>query len=717
MNAPVRPMPKDLTRAGPAPGPRTLRYFAFLSYSHRDEALADWLHRALEKYDVPAGLVGRTTDNGVIPKRLTPIFRDRSELAASGDLGSEIRSALGESRFLIVLCSPAAATSKWTNEEIASFKRLRPDGCVLAAIVGGEPFASDLPGREAEECFPAALRHKFDRRGRATRQRAEPIAADLRQGKDGRRLGLLKIIAGMLDVGLDELVQRETQRRQRRWAWIAAAALGGMAVTSTLAVTAIQARDEARDQRREAEGLVGFMLGDLRGKLEPIGRLDALDAVGARALAYFEAQTKADLSDAALAQRSRALTMMGEIAEARGDLDGALRRYREALAGTAEALRRFPADPQRLFDHAQNVYWVGSIALQRGKIDEAAAQFAEYQALAKRMIAADPGNGKWQLEGVYAATNLGTVQMEQRRYGEAAATFQASLGATEMLAASDPRNLDYPKLLLETLAWLGDAYERSGKLDLAVTQRERQIGLLQPYLARDRPDADFRRKAMIAHMALSRHLFERSDTPAALRHAAEATRIGQRLTELEPGNADWMGSSADAHLNLGLLQLRAGRVEEAGGSIRAGCDLVNRVTARDRSVVFWRASNRLCLGLRAELAMAEGARDEAKYLARQALDAARAERTADPLDDRSAVASALKLVGDMAWQAGDRDAARDAWRAGLANWPRNITETPLQMAERGAMLRGLGDKTQAERLATTLAAMGYRQSLGTRVRN
>ena len=50
-----------------------------------------------------------------------------------------------------------------------------------------------------------------------------------------------------------------------------------MAVTSTLAVTAFQARNEAREQRRQAEGLVTFMLGDLKDKLEPIGRLDVLD--------------------------------------------------------------------------------------------------------------------------------------------------------------------------------------------------------------------------------------------------------------------------------------------------------------------------------------------------------------------------------------------------------------------------------------------------------
>src|SRR6476469_6872765 len=330
------------------------RYYAFLSYSHKDQELADWLHRQLEEFRVPHALAGKLTEHGVIPKRLTPIFRDRHELAAADDLGGEIRNALAASQYLIVLCSPDAAKSRWTNAEIEEFKRNRPEGCVLAAIVAGEPFASEIPGREGEECFPPALRQKYDRRGRPTGKRAEPLAADLREAGDGRRMGFLKLVAGMLGVGLDELVQRETLRRQRRLAWLAAASLGGMAVTSTLAVAAFQSRNEAREQRRQAEGLVGFMLGDLKEKLEPIGRLDALDAVGRRALAYYHAQDKSQLSDEALAQRSRALTLMGEIAQTRGDTSGALKRYQEALASSGEALRRDPDNGQKIFDHAQN---------------------------------------------------------------------------------------------------------------------------------------------------------------------------------------------------------------------------------------------------------------------------------------------------------------------------------------------------------------------------
>src|SRR6476660_9255432 len=318
------------------------RFYAFLSYSHKDKDLADWLHRELENFRVPHSLAGKLTANGIVPRRLTPIFRDQHDLSAGGDLAEEIKAALAASQFLVVLCSPTAAKSRWTNQEIESFKRTRPEGCVLAAVAAGEPFASDLPGRQDEECFPPALRYKYDRRGHQTAKRAEPLAADFRASGEGRRLAFLKLVAGMLGVGLDELVQRDQTRRHRQLAWLAAGSLAGMAVTSTLAVTAIQARNEAREQRREAEGLIGYMLGDLKGKLEPIGRLDALDGVGSRVLSYYQKLGTRELADAALLQRSRALSLMGQVSFERGRLDDSTRLFREAMAGTAEAVDRNP---------------------------------------------------------------------------------------------------------------------------------------------------------------------------------------------------------------------------------------------------------------------------------------------------------------------------------------------------------------------------------------
>ncbi|MBA3512244.1 toll/interleukin-1 receptor domain-containing protein [Sphingomonas sp.] len=705
----------DRSRGEPdsrAAGVRPLRYCAFLSYSHADKAIAGWLHEALEKFRTPSSLAGRMTDHGAIPKRLTPIFRDRHELAASDDLADGIRDALDSSRFLIVLCSPAAAASRWVNAEIDMFKRHRPDGCVLAAIVAGEPFASNVPGHEAEECLPPALRQKYDRRGRPTTRRAEPLAADLREDRDGKRLGLLKLVSGMLGVGLDELVQRETQRRQRRLAIVAAASLAGMAVTSTLAVVAFDARDDARDQRREAEGLVGFMLGDLRQKLEPLGRLDVLDSVGARALQYYQKQDTSNLSDAALAQRSKALTLMGEIANTRGNLDTALRLYNEAFAGTAEALRRVPDDPQRLFDHSQNVYWVGYIDWQRGQLERAANAFREYRRLAQRMVELEPSNPRWRLEETYADNSLGAVLIKQQHYREASARLAEALAVSEALLASEPGNEDFQDRLVQALAWLADAREYSGDLDGALSLRERELALLER-LARARgTDLQLRRDTLTAHRVLGRLFTSRGESQKALTHLQKAAALADELIRTEPDNTEWAQNAAVTDLDLGELQLAIGQSEAAGVSARAGCAIVTRLIERDSSVALWRSTIRgQCLALRARLALARNAPAEAQALAAARASIARAElaRQASP-ETQFAVAEAELLRGQIAERLGDSVAARKAWVTAAAVWPKTSELRPEQLARQVLLLNRLGRPQEAKLVARRLAEIGYRHA-------
>ena len=74
-----------------------ISYRAFLSYSHSDRSKAAWLHRTLESYRVPSKLIGMPTAFGPVPARLSPVFRDREELSAAGNLGESIESALARS--------------------------------------------------------------------------------------------------------------------------------------------------------------------------------------------------------------------------------------------------------------------------------------------------------------------------------------------------------------------------------------------------------------------------------------------------------------------------------------------------------------------------------------------------------------------------------------------------------------------------------------------
>lgn len=669
--------------------------------------MADWLHSQLEQFRVPSRLVGKLTDHGAVPRQLAPIFRDRHDLAASHDLNLEIEEAIGASRFLIVLCSPAAASSPWINEEIACFKRVHREDRVLAAIVDGEPFASDTPGRAAEECFPPALRTRFDETGNPTDQRAEPIAADLRESADGRNLGLLKLAAGLMGVGLDDLAQREAQRRHRRLYLVTGASIAGMLFASGLAYTALDARDTAHEERRQAEGLIGFMLGDLRQKLEPLGRLDVLDAVGTRALSYYERQNKSDLSDASLAQRSRALSLMGEIAFTRGDLDGALRRYREAMASTGEAVRRYPDNPQSLFDHAQNIFWVGYIDYRRGDLEPAARAFREYRRLAERMVALAPQEPAYRLERIYAQSNLGTVLMDQRKYREASEAYQRLLEPSEALFAEEPANKDYQFRLLNALAWLAEAREYSGDIDEGMAHRQRQLTLLRRLWDPVKPDAALRQDEMTARRAMARMLSYRGQMPEAIGQARQAASLAAWLTQTESQNTEWAQISAQTNFDLADLELSAGDADQARAANARGCAIADRLVETDRSVAMWRVRLQIrCAQLLARLAIRSGDGGAASTHARRALVLARGET--NPLNRQLTIAKAEIMLGTALAAAGQREAGMAAFRRAAAAWPQGIEERPFELADHALLLQRVGRTDEANALRRRLAAMGYR---------
>ncbi len=207
-----------------APDVAAFKFRAFLSYSHRDTKWARWLHKALEGYRIEKDLVGRETPFGPVPKTLRPIFRDREDFSAGHSLTEQTLDALEASQFLLVLCSPHAAQSRYVSEEIRHFKSLGRTDRVITIIVDGEP------GDGERECFPPAVRFRLGPDNELTGEREEPIAADLRDVGDGKDLTLSKVVAGLLGVGLDEVVRRAERARRRRKRLLGSAAIAVIAL-------------------------------------------------------------------------------------------------------------------------------------------------------------------------------------------------------------------------------------------------------------------------------------------------------------------------------------------------------------------------------------------------------------------------------------------------------------------------------------------------------
>lgn len=237
-------------------------YAAFVSYSHRDMAVARWLHRAIEAYRVPRALVGLEGDWGTVPARLSPVFRDEDELAGAAQLGPKLEGALARSKALVVVCSPAARQSIWVDNEVRTFKRLNPGAPVFAVI------ASGAPGEGADACFPEALLWDVDAAGQVDRSRPlEPLAPDLQVL--GRRAVKLKLIAGLLGVPFDRLNEREQRRRRTFAAIYTAVSLSLIVVLSALSLVAlhnarIAERERARAEKERNEAIAARDLAERR---------------------------------------------------------------------------------------------------------------------------------------------------------------------------------------------------------------------------------------------------------------------------------------------------------------------------------------------------------------------------------------------------------------------------------------------------------------------
>ena len=646
-------------------------YWAFLSYSHADARWAEWLFRALESYAVPGKLVGGATPHGPAPRRLRPIFRDRDELAASANLGERLRRALEQSRHLIVICSPASARSMWVNEEIAYFRTVHGDDRILAVMVDGEPFASVTGVAPERECFPPALRSWADVAPATVAEHIQPIAVDPRPEGDGKRLALLKLVAGMLGLGLDRLVDRDTRRRQRQLTAVAASGFVGMAVMTGLTVAAVTARNEARAQQAQAEGLIEFMLGDVRKTLEPVGKLDALGAIADRAMAYYAAQETKRLSADSLGRRARTLHLLGEVADLRGDSTAALKSFREASASTGELLKRQPNDPQRIFDHAQSVYYVGNIALERSDNAEAAREFGQYKALADRLVAIDPTNDKFQAEVGFANRNLGAVQLKEGNAQAAADAFGRELATHLVLVGRAPQDAARKAELGQAYAWSGDAQFRLGRYDAAMADRLAERHVYEGLIARAPADADTMTALSVNRLAIATILVQQGRLQAALGELRVALSDAEKLHAANATNTVIQERVATIEIFQGEVELLAGEYGPASTSAQAAVTLAEALARKDPTKVDW--VGRYLGGARVlQMRVAAQTADNPSDL-REAL------ANAEPEFERLAVlsgrqphdlylarvaAGAAILAGDHAALSGNPFVAREAWGGG-----------------------------------------------------
>lgn len=595
------------------------RYRAFLSYSHRDEAVVRTLHRKLETFRVSRSL--RDSRGDALPARLAPVFRDRDELASSTQLSRSIEAALDESQALVVVCSPASAGSVYVNGEIAWFRRNHPERPVLAFVVAGDPGADPRAGIDTDAepqdqaAFPLMLAlADVDAPDGAL---GEPLAADARPQADGFDSAFLKLVAGLLGVRYDDLRRREQKRRQRVFALVSAASLLLASVFAVLAWQATRARDIARAAQAQAELELTSERQTREFLISVFELADANEARGENVTVrevLDRAVQRIDRSEFARpAIRARFLATMGQAYASLGMNRRGADMLRQSITVASGESGEIETRRQRIASGVQ--------------LAEILSDMGDYDAALQALDAAGNAGAADALQTAALTNMRGDVLTRQERDDDARAAFEAAERLLQTLPDSRFRTQELGKthIGLATLAlYAGDAVAALALFDEALPELEQTLGPDHPLVIE-------------AFGTQGSAAYRNQQTDAARAAWERALQSAQRV--FDPDNPQ-IGTFKN---NLGLLLFEEGNFDAAEPMLRATLESDRRHRKEDSEDLAFPLYN---LGF---LLRMRGDSDTARELWREGVEVAQARghRMLGPL---------LAALGDWECELGSAEA-------------------------------------------------------------
>ncbi len=506
-----------------------------------------------------------------------------------------------------------------------------------------------------------------------------------------------------------EWIRGKPRRRNQRF--IAAAILVAVLLAGFKYTTDLRAeRMIAEQNRAQAEDLMGFMLGDLRDKLEPVGRLDVLDDVGRKALEYYASRRDEDLGDEEYFKLSKAMTQIGDVRMAQGDMEAARQAFDEALITAEKLVKRDPSNPEWLAGLGAVHFWIGSILFSQGNLDEAETRFVTYLDVARQLEQLEPGNPDWRMETAYGYTNLAALAEERGDHTAALENIQSSIAIKRELSANQPENPALKSHLANSLGWAGRMRDKIGDRQGALVVLQEAETVLEELIAEDPANTNHQELLSITlHLIASMQRDLGKDEAALSSYRADLDIISG-LVQRDPENFEWRAGLATTKRTLGLHLIRMNRVAEAGPFIHQGDELVREVLARDPENIehqFQTANSRLAL---ARLELAQDRPEPALAWLDESVAEIKARYSGPPDKQASlALGETLLMRGVALERMGQRERAVSDWESA-----REILE-PLKADSKDAgyllawchLMAVTGNRVESQAVASRLAGQDY----------
>ncbi|MFA6957729.1 MAG: protein kinase [Thermoanaerobaculia bacterium] len=470
------------------------------------------------------------------------------------------------------------------------------------------------------------------------------------------------------------------------------------------------ARLEAQQRRGDAEELVGFMLGDLRKKLEPLGRLDVLDEAGTKILDYYAQLDLAQLGPDELARNAKALSQLGEVRVAQGKLPEAAKAFEKSLELAVAAWEKNPADPALRLGVGTAHYWVGYAAQRGGDMRKALAEWRAYLAIAEKLSKQYPKNEEYELERAYGHGNVGVALEALGSYAEALEHYRQSLEIKQKRLDRDPKKAALRTDVAASTNKVGVVLLRLGEVTAARETIEHEVALRKS-LSDDDPTHMKRRELYATALNyLVQAQVAGGELDGALTNVEAELALRRELAAHDAANVQWLHHLGFAQLQRGTVLRVRGDRDRAAAAFTEAHRILSQALSTDHGRPVWK---RELAELDIERARIEFDRHEGRpvlqtvdgaIVALAALDDAKNPRVALTLGEaRLARGVALASLGRKAeaeaeWRLADELLSSDA-----------VASSDARALDcRARVLMRLGRDAEAKAIVTKLAKSGYR---------
>ena len=468
---------------------------------------------------------------------------------------------------------------------------------------------------------------------------------------------------------------------------------------------ALAAQAEAIEQRAKAEDLIGFMLGDLRKKLEPIGRLEVLDEVGERALTYVNELEPETTGAIELARNSKALNQLVEVRIAQGNLKDALDLAERSLRLTSIAARKAPDDPEVRLAHGTSHFWVGNVQRLQGNLPAALQRMKTYSAITQKLATEFPADETYQVESAYGHSNMASMLEATGKLAEAVPEHQLTLSIKAGRVAAKPADRDRQADLALTLNKIGVVLMRLGELDAARRHFEREAKTYEGLLTLDPQNRTWKDRLGRSLGYAAATLEFVGDIPTASILVDRELTILSELHAFDRTNALWKRSLAMAQVHRGWLLLETGDPHGALKYLGLAATAMQDLVARDPKARIWRRDLAMLLASRGQAHLAAGNRD----MALRSVESAEQTMAGDAVDPFTY--GQVKLTrGNVLSARGDQAGAINAWTEAASIFEK-LPTIGTELRQQDLYARTLLRLGQADRAAPFLARLddvGYR---------